>query len=309
MNRNQWIGGSAVAAVAALGAGLAAAQGGIVRCESINYRNTECRIDGRPVALVRQLSTPPGDCIEGRTWGYNDANSTVWVSNGCRAEFQVGRGSGAARIVLFENDGFNGRTFRASNSVSNLGQTDFNDRASSVVVDGGRWQICSDAFFGGQCVTLGPGRYPSLRDIGLNDKVSSVRALGWTPDGGGGWGGGNGGQSGGSNGGNHWGGGGNWGSGARAVLYRGRDLTGEIFVVGAGGVSSLGGTGFNDRASSLRIESGYWLFCSDANFQGECRTFGPGDYPALPPGLENRISSGRQISRDYPYRQNPNWGN
>ena len=23
----------------------------------------------------------------------------------------------------------------------------------------------------------------------------------------------------------------------------------------------LGGTGFNDRASSLRVEQGYWMFC------------------------------------------------
>ena len=26
-----------------------------------------------------------------------------------------------------------------------------------------------------------------------------------------------------------------------------------------------------------------WIFCSDANFNGECRTFGPGDYASLPP--------------------------
>ena len=33
-------------------------------------------------------------------------------------------------------------------------------------------------------------------------------------------------------------------------------------------VANLAGTGFNDRASSLRIEGGYWIFCSDANFHG-----------------------------------------
>ena len=49
------------------------------------------------------------------------------------------------------------------------------------------------------------------------------------------------------------------------------------------------------------------MFCSDANFQGECRTFGPGDYPTLPYELNNRISSGRRITADYPYRQNPSW--
>jgi hypothetical protein len=49
-------------------------------------------------------------------------------------------------------------------------------------------------------------------------------------------------------------------------------------------VPDLNTTGFNDRASSLRIESGYWMFCTDANFHGECRTFGPGEYPELPGG-------------------------
>ena len=64
---------------------------------------------------------------------------------------------------------------------------------------------------------------------------------------------------------------------------------------------------FNDRASSLRVDRGYWIFCSDADFRGECRTFGPGEYPVLPPELDNRISSGRRISNDFPYSQNPNW--
>jgi hypothetical protein len=73
-------------------------------------------------------------------------------------------------------------------------------------------------------------------------------------------------------------------------------------------LANLDGTGFNDRASSLRIERGYWVFCSDASFRGECRTFGPGDYPDLPSGLSGRISSGRRISDDYPYNRNPNWG-
>ncbi len=65
--------------------------------------------------------------------------------------------------------------------------------------------------------------------------------------------------------------------------------------------------GFNDRALSVQVNEGYWLFCSDANFEGECRTFGPGDYPSLPPELSNRISSARRISTQYPYREHPNW--
>ena len=66
------------------------APGMMVTCESMNYRDQECPVPGGPVALVRQLSTSPGDCIEGQTWGFNGNNNTIWVRDGCRAEFRVG---------------------------------------------------------------------------------------------------------------------------------------------------------------------------------------------------------------------------
>ena len=227
--------------------------------------------------------------------------------------FAAHASSASAQVVLFEHDNYNGRSFRASYSVANLNDVGFNDEASSVTIRGGRWQLCGDAYFRGGCVTLGPGEYPSLRAMGLNDKVSSVRELGWTPDGGGGWSGshsynsdsgynnrytshGNGYQ------------GGNWGSGSRAVLFAGYNLSGEAFVVDSNGVRNLDRAGFNDRARSLRVESGYWLFCTDANFEGNCHTYGPGDYPNLPGGQNHSISSGRRVSGDYPYRNNPSWG-
>ena len=222
-------------------------------------------------------------------------------------------GAARAEIVLYENDDFNGRTYSSSNSVANLGDSGFNDRASSVRIRGGRWQLCADAYFRGSCVTLGPGEYPSLRAMGMNDKLSSARELGWTPDGGGGW---NTGNSYNNNPNynnnssyntNRWGDGGNWGSGNRAVLYSGYNLSGETFVVNPGGARNLDRVGFNDKARSLRIESGYWIFCSDADFQGNCHTYGPGDYPNLPSGQSHSISSGRQVSNNYPYRNNPNW--
>ena len=50
------------------------------------------------------------------------------------------------------------------------------------------------------------------------------------------------------------------------------------------------------------------MFCTDANFQGNCRTFGPGDYGTLQ-GLSNSISSARRISNDYPYNSSPSWRN
>jgi len=223
-------------------------------------------------------------------------------------------GSAAAEIVLYEHDRYGGRDYRSFNSVSNLNDSGFNDEASSVRIRGGQWQICEDAYFRGKCVTLGPGEYPTLRSMGMNDKVSSARSLGWTPDGGGGWNSSSGGSysrpsSSNSYDSNRWGAGGNWGSGNRAILYSGYGLSGATYVVGPDGTSNLDRTGFNDKARSLRVESGYWIFCSDADFKGNCHTYGPGDYPNLPSGQNHSISSGRQVSNNYPYRNNANWGN
>jgi hypothetical protein len=94
---------------------------------------------------------------------------------------------------------------------------------------------------------------------------------------------------------------------ASEITFHESDNFGRRRFNTSGSVSNLGNTSFNDRASSLRVESGYWIFCSDANFRGERRTFGPGDYPALPYGLDNRISSGRRISNDFPYNASPGW--
>ncbi len=73
------------------------APGMTITCESVNYRDQECPVSGGPVAFVQQLSTPPGDCIEGQTWGYNRNNGTIWVTRGCRAEFRVGYAGGYPR--------------------------------------------------------------------------------------------------------------------------------------------------------------------------------------------------------------------
>ena len=100
---------------------------------------------------------------------------------------------GAQEIVLYENDNFNGQRYSANHSINDLGSVGFNDRASSVTIRGGSWQLCSDAYFRGQCVTLGQGEYPSLGAMGLNDRVSSLREIGWNSGGGGnnsGWAGG-----------------------------------------------------------------------------------------------------------------------
>jgi hypothetical protein len=60
-----------------------------ILCESVGGQRTECLAAPRArVVLVRQLSRAP--CREGTTWGTQEGK--VWVTQGCRAEFEVRAG-------------------------------------------------------------------------------------------------------------------------------------------------------------------------------------------------------------------------
>jgi len=83
----------------------------------------------------------------------------------------------SAQVTLYEHDGFRGRAFRADRPVWNLQRFGFNDQASSVVVERGRWEVCEDARFEGRCVVLRRGSYDSVRRMGLNDRISSLRPV------------------------------------------------------------------------------------------------------------------------------------
>ena len=81
----------------------------------------------------------------------------------------------AAQLTFFEWDGFRGRSFVADRTNPDLAYHGFNDRASSAIVDRGRWEVCEDAQFRGRCAILSPGQYPTLAAMGLNNRVSSAR--------------------------------------------------------------------------------------------------------------------------------------
>lgn len=60
-------------------------------CASVESKYRECQlpVDGR-ARLVKRYSK--SECIEGRSWGQR--RDRVWVDHGCRAKFEVRRGSG-----------------------------------------------------------------------------------------------------------------------------------------------------------------------------------------------------------------------
>jgi uncharacterized protein YcfJ len=181
-----------------------------------------------------------------------------------------------AQVTFYEHDNFQGRSFSTAQQVRNFERAGFNDRASSVVVAGERWEVCENIRFGGRCVVLRTGRYPSLSAMGLNDRVSSVKPV------------------------------------ARNVRvdeermaprplasqvifyenegFQGRTLTAEQDI------ENLANTGFNDRASSAVVLGQRWEVCMNSRFSGQCMVLNPGRYGSLASmGMNDRISSVRAL--------------
>lgn len=82
-----------------------------------------------------------------------------------------------AQITFYEGEGFRGSVFSTNKQVNNFERIGFNDRASSVVIDRGSWEVCEDAYMRGHCAVLRPGSYDSLRGMGMGNRISSVRPV------------------------------------------------------------------------------------------------------------------------------------
>lgn len=249
---------------------------------------TDANYQGRCVTLqpgeYRDLASMgfAGNISSARPMGYGPAGAP---EVGTKPVPAAGAAGGPV-VILFDDFQQAGRQFAVDGPVENLDRTGFNDRARSMIINAGRWELCRDAYFRGTCEVYGPGRYDAIGD--LSGELSSLRPSGGPLA-----------QAGGDP--------QNWGREIRAVLYSNAGFQGQQFVISGDIVRNLANTGFNDRAQSIRIEQGFWIFCSDADFGGTCRTFGPGDYASLPWGLDNAVSSGRRISSENPYNGAPNW--
>ena len=84
----------------------------------------------------------------------------------------------AAQITLYGQEEFDGRSLTIDSGERQLRSQGFNDRASSAIVRGGRFEVCTDENFQGRCMVLRPGQYPSLAAMGMDNAISSVRAVG-----------------------------------------------------------------------------------------------------------------------------------
>ena len=86
-------------------------------------------------------------------------------------------GAAAAQVVFYQQEGLRGPSYGIDRAVGNFDHYAFNDRASSVIVQRGQWEVCEDADFRGRCVVLRAGQYPSLASVGMNNVISSARPV------------------------------------------------------------------------------------------------------------------------------------
>ncbi|MEP7070594.1 MAG: beta/gamma crystallin-related protein, partial [Usitatibacter sp.] len=85
-------------------------------------------------------------------------------------------GAQAAEMTLYLQPNFSGRQVTLRGFTPNLGAIGFQDQVSSMVVQSGRWEVCTQPDFKGECVTLSPGDYAAL-DPRLNHRVESAREV------------------------------------------------------------------------------------------------------------------------------------
>jgi len=79
-----------------------------------------------------------------------------------------------AQIVLYEGEGFRGHSVVVDKDMRNLDRRGLGT-ARSVVVERGRWEVCTEPRFAGKCAVLRRGNYPNLRGTGLEANISSIR--------------------------------------------------------------------------------------------------------------------------------------
>jgi hypothetical protein len=74
---------------------------------------------------------------------------------------------GRRGITLYEQQNQRGDSLFADQALPNLRGHDFNDRARSVDVHGGSWQLCSAPGYRGQCIVFGPGEHTLPQGVGI----------------------------------------------------------------------------------------------------------------------------------------------
>ena len=105
---------------------------------------------------------------------FSSSTSSVFKSDTLTAVYCL-PSEGTTAIVLFEHDYYRGQRRVLTSSNPDLGN--FNDKASSFIITGGRWQLYTHGWYSGSNVTHGQGLYPTANSLTpvANDSLTSVK--------------------------------------------------------------------------------------------------------------------------------------
>jgi hypothetical protein len=133
-----------------------------VICTDINF--VGCRAIGDDIPDLNAIgwSNRISSIREGQNW-WNAGGGSRGYGGGYEGGRPGGAGGGYGQggydnqvptVVLFLDPDFRGRSYSTQRAVRNLADVGFNDMTSSIRVSGGRWQVCTDKNFGGQCLII-----------------------------------------------------------------------------------------------------------------------------------------------------------
>ena len=193
----------------------------------------------------------------------------------------------AAEITIYKQPNFAGGETTFSRDSANLQGTGVYDQSKSVVVRSGRWQLCSQPNFQGDCQVLGAGQYASL-PAELNGRIESLREVTQVADARSRW----------DYTGREWRERADWR--ARREMARDEDTAyerrygyryggrGAISLFAEGNatrydrdIDSMRGTAFQEGADRIVVREGVWEVCAQPGYRGICRQYEPGVYTNL----------------------------
>lgn len=135
-------------------------------CQDVNFGG-RCRTFSGSVSDLREA-------------GWNDRISSLRPIGFNQGRFNQGRSNQGRRdsarlgLLLFDKPNYRGESLNVSRAVTNLGAV--GDRARSIEILGGSWELCDRAQRNGLCVTISES-VPDLRRLGFRNGVTVARPI------------------------------------------------------------------------------------------------------------------------------------
>lgn len=151
-------------------------------CRDVNYEGG-CRVfqgtidDLRSegwndrISSMRAVGFARGNSNRGSVWNNGRGNSN---RGGAWDNSRGNRNGRESRLVLFDRPNFRGDSRDLLNGSTNLGSV--GDRARSIQVYGGTWELCDGGSRTARCVTVSDN-VPDLRSLGFRNGIESAREV------------------------------------------------------------------------------------------------------------------------------------